>query len=430
MEPNGFREQSRRRIVLFDEFIDRIGDKEEDECVSRGISEASDAYIESTSAVKKMKENQGKWSSIWCQFLIHLYEKMSTLTNIESLNYLSRATSFIANFLFLEKTLGDIDRDERIKIFNAACKALMQMDDNTYSSAPKLGVYSLLCSMKLDDLEDIYHKFEKDLIVDLSNSINGDSPISKAAVYAVAESIVQIARVEVLRDEFIVKAIDNIKSDADNSRENDIAQKVGNEYDYYVDSPGASLMISAKYSFFMKLIITKPDRYLACLIDNSLIAKISQESFWSKIRDSFFTSTQYQASETFLQVASKALYVITDFCIAASENERVKEEVLDFYLSHYKDQFTPIFYFPELMSVSSLEFLFGLTRFFIVAPESIRTRPEVNEMLEEVKMQFRDNSEKIRDKIRCCGDKSDVKLPHSVQEQVDAIIEQFKKYCC
>lgn len=435
MDTNGFREQSRSRIVLYDEFIDRINDGEEAICVACGIREATDAYIKSTSALKAMHENQGHWSKIWSQFLIHLLVKISKLRNSTSIKYLSEAVSFITNFLFCKKALDEITADDRRSILTTACEALNLLSRNIHSRDPKLDIYTIFHSMKLDDIQDKYRKYEPYLIRNhLANDLNGNTPVLKASVYAAAEAIIPIASVEIFRKEFIINAINSIQTQSQSGM-NSFSEKDQNpslrqnEYDYFVENPAASLMIAARYSFFIRLLVLKPAEYRSCLIDNNLITKIAGEPFWDNIRECFFTSTQYPVSETYLQVASKALYVMTNLCICAPDNEMMKEEISEFYLKYSEDQFQPIFHFPETLTINALKFLIDLSRFFLFVPDPVAEREDLKEMIADIKKQISDNSEKIKGKIRCCGDKMYSKPPLKVLREAEEIINEFTKYC-
>lgn len=435
MDTNGFREQSRSRVVLYDEFIDRILDGEEDTCVALGIREVTAAFIKSTSAAKAMHENQGHWSKIWSRFIVHLLEKIRTLHNLDSIKYLSESVSFISKFLFCEKALNEIVIEDRRDILTASCRALSSLNTNTYSREPKLDIYTVFHSMRLDDLSSKFREFETSFIKnDLSRDIKGNTPVLRAAAYAAAESVIPIVSVETFRQYFVTEAIISIQTPHRVGLDPLFEGSQGieyqkNEYDYIVKNPGAATMIASRYSFFMQLLVLKPDEYKNCLIDECIIIRITEEPFWNNIRECFFTCTQYPMSETYLQVASKALYVLTNLCIFAADDESVKNQVEDFYLKYYDDQFLPIFHFPETLTVNALKFLFNLTRFLLFLPDSVAVRDDVKEMISEIRKQISDNSEKIKDQIRCCGDKLYSTPPFEIQKEVSEIIEEFMKYC-
>lgn len=432
METNGFREQSRQQIVLFDEFIERIDDSTESECVSRGIFETTIAYISSTSALKRMVDNQGHWAKIWCQFIIHLFEKMSSLVNENSINFLSQAVGIISLFLFSDQKLGEITIEDRIKIFNHACHALGALNRNVYSRHIKLGIYSLLSCMKLDGLESSFRDQETNLVGNLADDIEADTPVLKASVYAAAESIIKMTSVDILQNVFIIRAIQSIQSEQREKDSNNDYSENGSYSDsnYFIENPGASLMIAAQYSFFNRLLASMPNEYQSFLVENSLIARISREFFWNIIRESFFSSTQFLMSETILQVASKALHVITNLCIFDIENESVKNEVSQFFSDYFEEQFLPIFHFPETLTLSALKFLLDLAEFFSFMPDqmTVAQRNELKKVIRETKKQFIDNSEKIRDKVRVCGEKSFSLPPPEIMKEVDEVIDQFKKF--
>ncbi|OHT04731.1 hypothetical protein TRFO_06160 [Tritrichomonas foetus] len=407
--------EHRKRVVLFDEFLDRIDNSREAESVSRGVFETTVAYLSSTSAIKSMKDNQGHWINVWIQILLHIFEKLGKLTNQESLNFLSQSVSFIGMFLFGHKTLGDVPFEERSKVFPSACQTLRQLNMNSHSRMLKLGIYSLLSNLDVSDLKQFFIPYETAFIVDLSNDLQAETPVMKAAVYTVAESIIGIAEVDLLTEKFIIKAINYL-------------QHQQNENDYFSDHKSAAPMISAQYSFFNRLLITKPEDYLSVLIENCLIERIAKEPFWNMIRECYYTSVQYPSSETNLQVASKALHVITAICVYASENQHVNQEVVNFYLSHYEEQFIPVFHLPDHLTNNALKFLLDLYRFLLLAPTDVCERSEVVKVMKQVKTLFTENSDKIKDKIKESGEKMDSQPSSEVLKETDLIINAFKNF--
>lgn len=422
METDGLREQERRRIVLFDEFIDRIDDSESAENIAMGIFEVTIAFINSTSALQSMLKNCRHWISNWIQYLIHFLSKVNKLHNPTSIRYLIQSIGFVSHFLFIRKDLGTTPVEQRGEIFHHALSALSYLNQTTVHSNYKLGIYNLISCMDLTDLENVLNENENDqiLIISLRQDLDNRTPVFIASIYAAAESIIPIIDSNLFKTGFVLPAIQMI---ADES----VSPQF--DFNYIAEQKGAAEMISSRYSFFNRLLVEKAIDYLDILIDNSLISKIgSNSSFWDSIRKSYHTSVQYMSSETTLEIASKALRVLTLLEIQAKENEKTINEITELYKQYSPEQLIPCLTIPEIMTISALQFLFDLTVFLTFSPPIISQTEELKAALHNLKIEFMENPESIKDRIRQGGLRNRPNfLSIENMKIVDALIEKFQK---
>ena len=411
MGTEGFREH-RKRLILFDEFLDRINDSDEAVVVACGIYETSMAYSSSTSTVKLMSDLAGNWINVWVQFLLHMFKKLCNLENTATINYLTQSISVIGMFLFGKKILGEVPFEEKKKVFVDSCKTLKALKDNMYSNLGKLGIYSLITSIDVSDLKEVFMDFEHKFIVDLTEDLKSEAPVLQAEVYATAEKIIDICEVNIMKNYFVSQII--TLDDHNNYK--------------ILEQNGAALIISAKYSFLNHLLISRPKDFDQFLIDNHIIEIISKESFWNEIRERYYTSTQFSLSDTMLQVATRALNAMTALSIRASNDENLNKELLAFYLMYYEEQFLPVFHFPQFLSINALKFLFSLCCFLIFSPKEVSTKDEVLKSLKSLKTQFVDNSDKIKDRIRGNGNNLDESPSAETLREAESIISNFKRF--
>ncbi|EAY03362.1 hypothetical protein TVAG_398870 [Trichomonas vaginalis G3] len=388
----GFSEQ-RSRVVLAFEFIDRIDDSDEATLIAKGMFQAVVSFITNKNVIISAKH----WGNAWISFMIHLLNKITTVSNSETTMYLSQAVGFIGHSIFADKIFGKIDKHDILVSFNALIEALISLHINRHSDS-MLGVYSLFTSLLAnreidEELCQIYLENSSRISSCFLDDMKNQIPVTKAAVFAAAESLVSFAKDSSL-DEFISYSIAQLPTD----------WLIFDE-----DNDAGAFVLGSKFSFFTRVISSGSDPSI--FIQRGLITLIGHKSMWESLGESFSTSTNSPISELILQTASKAIKAMSALAASSSNNEDVKKQSRQF-ISDFAETFSSVFQFGGFFTLDALQMITDLVCFMSLVPSAVDKY--LMNRLASLRQRFIGN-EQWRELLRKKAGKADIPSPKTYQ---------------
>lgn len=376
MNSVGYSEQ-RSRVVLCFEFIDRIDDSSEATLIAKGLFQAVVSFLSNKNVCQSVSRH---WGSVWVHLIEHILNKMTTVNNFETTQYLSHTAGFLGKSIFSDQAFGAVDAQDYSTVFTAVVTSLENLRVKQHCDS-MTGIYSLFASLLKDDknsdtLRGIYVDNSSSIVQSLINDSRNQIPITKAAVFAAAEALVPFASDGSL-DKFIKHCITQLPTD----------WMIFDE-----DNESGAFVLGAKFSFFARVISCGMDP--APFIDHGFIVNSCHKPLWESLGEYFSTSTNSTLSEMMLETASKAIRAMSALLAAAQDSEDVKGQASQF-VSLFSEQFSSVFMFGGFFTLGALNMIADLVCFLALIPESVdqhllsrlnmlRARLSVNEQWREL----------------------------------------------
>jgi len=332
-----------RRVVLVFEFVDRIEDDSESSEIVHGLFEVCASYLSNKGVLSVLHENSSSWITIFVELIDHLMECCKRTTHQITTEYITKTISFVGNFLFFKGMIGQVDSQVSLQVLNNALKTLNYLYELQHNDS-RLGLYSLISyifgSIKNHNsgLNSCFSNHMVTFENIVMNDMNHESPIVKSSVFAAIESMISLFTGEFL-EHFIEVSISQLSTDW---------------LIFEEDCESGAFVLTSKFSMFSRF--ASSHQRAAFLINCGLIPNITYLSFWSGIAEFYSTSTTNPLSEIKMNIASKAIKILTSLVIHNINNSDLYSQLYDF-LSKVSNALCAVLDFGGLFTVKALYLL-------------------------------------------------------------------------